>query len=116
MRFLVDECTGPAVAEWLRGQGYEVFSVYDEARGLDDEAIIQKALAENWILITNDKDFGEKIYREGCPHRGVILLRLEDQRSAVKIKVLQRLLQDYADRLSDQFIVVTETKVRFARK
>jgi hypothetical protein len=20
MRFLVDECTGPAVAEWLRGQ------------------------------------------------------------------------------------------------
>ncbi|RMD93201.1 MAG: hypothetical protein D6813_04480 [Calditrichaeota bacterium] len=64
MRFLVDECTGPAVAEWLRGQGYEVFSVYDEARGMDDEAIIQKAVAENWILITNDKDFEEKIYRE----------------------------------------------------
>ena len=40
MRFLVDECTGPAVAEWLRGQGYEVFSVYDEARGLDDDAIM----------------------------------------------------------------------------
>ena len=53
MRFLVDECTGPAVAEWLREQGYEVFSVYDEARGSDDDAIIQKAFAENWILITN---------------------------------------------------------------
>ena len=35
MRFLVDECTGPAVAEWLRKQNHEVFSVYDEARGLD---------------------------------------------------------------------------------
>ena len=58
MRFLVDECTGPAVAEWLRREGHKVFSVYDEARGLDDETIIQKAFTENWILITNDKDFG----------------------------------------------------------
>jgi len=116
MRFLVDECTGPAVAEWLRGQKHEVFSVYDEARGLDDDAIIQKAYTEKWILITNDKDFGEKIYREGYPHRGVILLRLDDERPAAKIRVLQRLLQGYGDQLSDQFVAVTETKVRFARR
>ncbi len=88
MRFLVDECTGPAVAEWLRKQGHEVFSVYDEGRGLDDETIIQKALAENWILITNDKDFGEKIYREGRSHRGVILLRLDVERATAKLEVL----------------------------
>lgn len=25
MRFLVDESTGPAVAEWLRQKGHEVF-------------------------------------------------------------------------------------------
>ena len=116
MRFLVDECTGPAVAEWLRDQKHEVFSVYDEARGLNDDAIIQKAFTENWILITNDKDFGEKIYREERPHRGVILLRLEDERVAAKIEALRRLLRSYADRLADQFVVVTETKVRFARR
>ena len=115
MRFLVDECTGPAVAEWLHGQGYEVFSVYDEARGLDDDAIIQKAFTENWILITNDKGFGEKIYREMRPHRGIILLRLDDERAAAKIEVLQRLLRNYGDRLIDQFVVVSETKVRLAR-
>jgi predicted nuclease of predicted toxin-antitoxin system len=76
MRFLVDESTGPAVAEWLRQQGHETFSVYDEARGMDDDDIIQKAFTENWILMTNDKDFGEKIYREQHPHKGVVLLRL----------------------------------------
>ncbi|MCX7855549.1 MAG: DUF5615 family PIN-like protein [Anaerolineae bacterium] len=71
MRFLVDECTGPAVAKWLREQGYEVFSVYEEARGADDEEIIRKAYAEGWILTTNDKDFGEKIYGSlGIPVRG----------------------------------------------
>ena len=63
MRFLVDECTGLAVAHWLRAQKHEVFSVYEEARGMEDDEVITKAFAENWILITNDKDFGEKIYR-----------------------------------------------------
>ncbi len=32
MRFLVDECTGPVVAQWLREQGYDVFSVFEESR------------------------------------------------------------------------------------
>ncbi len=115
MRLLVDECTGPAVARWLREQQHEVFSVYDQARGMDDDDIIQKAFEENWILITNDKDFGEKVYRDRRPHRGVILLRLDDERVASKIDTLRRLLRDYADRLADHFVVVTETTVRFAR-
>jgi predicted nuclease of predicted toxin-antitoxin system len=74
MRFLVDECTGPKVAAWLR---HEVFSVFDEARGIEDDQVIQKAYDENWILITNDKDFGEKVYRERRTHRGIILCDLK---------------------------------------
>lgn len=115
MRFIVDECTGPKVAAWLRDQGHEVFSVFDEARGSDDDTVIQKAHDENWILITNDKDFGEKVFRERRPHRGVIFMRLEDERAANKIDVLRRLIESYADRVENQFIVVTETRVRFAR-
>jgi hypothetical protein len=42
-------------------------------------------------------------------------MRLEDERPANKIDVLRRLLESYADRVEDQFIVVTETRVRFAR-
>ena len=56
MRFLVDECTGPAVALWLRNQSHEVFSVFEEARGMSDDGILAKAYSEDWILITNDKD------------------------------------------------------------
>ena len=116
MRFLVDECTGPAVARWLREHEHDVFSVYEEARGMDDRDIVQKAFAENRILITNDKDFGERIYRERQPHRGVVLLRLEDERAAIKIDVLRQLLASYSDRLTDHYAVVTETRVRFAGK
>ena len=116
MKFLVDECTGPAVAGWLRDDGHEVFSVYEEARGAEDDIILQKAFVENWVLITNDKDFGDKVFRNGRLHKGVILLRLEDERAASKIRVLARLLEKYIDRLPNAFVVVAEKQVRFANR
>ncbi len=116
MRFLVDESTGPFVARWLRGAGHEIFSVYEQARGMRDTAIIQKAFDENWILITNDKDFGEKVFRERYPHKGIVLLRLQDERAGVKVETLNRLLKSHADQLANNYVVVTEKRVRFARK
>ena len=103
------------MAQWLRTQQHEVFSVYNEARGMADDEVIRKAYDENWILVTNDKGFGEKVYREGRSHRGIVFLRLEDERAANKISVLQHLLGQYAERLADSFVVVTQTQVRFAR-
>lgn len=50
MRFLIDECTGPIVAEWLRDLDHDVFSVYNDARGLDDKSIIDKAYTEDYVL------------------------------------------------------------------
>ena len=83
---------------------------------MDDRDIVQKAFAENRILITNDKDFGERIYRERQLHRGVVLLRLEDERAAVKIEIVRLLLASYADRPADQYVVgAHEMWVRFAR-
>ena len=114
MRFLVDECTGPNVARWLLGQSHEIFSVYDSWRGADDVDVLAKAASENWILITNDKDFGERIYREKMPHRGVVFLRLRDETVTSKIQVIEQLLNRYADQLQDKFVVVTHSQVRFA--
>jgi len=82
---------------------------------MGDEEIIRKALNENWILVTNDKGFGEKVYRERRQHRGVVLLRLDDERANNKIETMRRLLEGYADQLADRFVTVTETRVRFAQ-
>jgi len=115
MKFLVDECTGPAVARWLEQRGHDLFSVYDEARGIDDNKVIEIAQAEERILITNDRGFGEKVFRERRPHHGVVFLRLANERSANKIRVLDQLISQHSDALSSRFVVVTETRVRFAR-
>jgi predicted nuclease of predicted toxin-antitoxin system len=115
MRFLVDECTGPAVARWLESLGHEVFSVYDQARGIDDDEVLARAFRGEWVLITNDKGFGARVYRERLPHHGVILLRLEDERASSKIEVLGKLIENHAERLADRFVVVTERQARFDR-
>ena len=116
MRFLVDECTGPGVAKWLRQQGHEVFSVYEQARGIEDDEIVERAYSENRILITNDKDFGEKIFRDNKPHKGVILLRLEDERVPGKIAAVKQLLANHSEQLENNFIVATERQIRIAEK
>jgi len=81
-----------------------------------DDEVINRAFSENRILVSNDKDFGEKVYREQRPHRGLVLLRLEDERAETKIAVMRQLLDNHAERLADQFVVVTETTVRFAHQ
>lgn len=114
MRFLVDESTGPSVARWLRERGHDVFSVYEECRGASDPELLARAVREARILITNDKDFGDLIYRDRRPHRGILLLRLDDDRTPVKLRVVEQVLEHYADQLAERFTVATEERVRIA--
>ena len=115
MKLLVDECTGPAVAHWLEQQGHDVFSVYSQARGIDDDKVLEIAQVEGRILITNDRGFGEKVFRERRPHHGVVFLRLANERATNKIRVLSLLLSQHGDEIANRFVVVTESRVRFAK-
>jgi len=115
VRFLVDECLGVRLADWLRDQGHEVLSIARSFASADDSDIVRKAFEENWIVVTKDKDFGEIVFRQRKPHRGIVLLRLEDERLPVKIEVLRRLLERHAGQLTDTFVVASETNVRIGR-
>jgi len=114
MKFLVDECTGPAVAHWLRTQGYDVLSAYESLRGASDESILARAFQEDRILVTNDKDFGDHVFRSVRPHCGIVLLRLKDETPAGKIAPLRQLLTKHANALPGKFVVVTEKTIRFS--
>jgi len=112
IKFIIDECTGPIVANWLGKEGFQVLSIYDQMRGIKNFEIISIAQNEHWVIITNDKDFGDMVFREKLRHRGIILLRLDDERSKNKIEVLRKLIQYHIDDLLENFVVVTEKTVR----
>lgn len=64
------------------------------------------------MIVTNDKDFGRLIFQGKLPSRGVILLRLQDERAANKVRVVSNILAGYKDRLVDHFVVTSESEVR----
>lgn len=112
MQFVVDESTGVAVAEYLRSSGYDVLVVAETMPQADDAAILTRARAEGRIVITNDKDFGELVFRSGQAHQGILLLRLHDESAANRVRVVRSVLDGYADRLAGHFVVATDKKVR----
>jgi predicted nuclease of predicted toxin-antitoxin system len=112
MKFIVDECTGIAVAEHLRAGGHDVMVVAETMTQAEDHTILNKAVDEKRILITNDKDFGELIFRRGFSYHGVLLLRLQDDSSANRVRVVKAVLEQYGDLLKTSFLVASETRVR----
>jgi predicted nuclease of predicted toxin-antitoxin system len=71
--FLVDESTGMAVVRHLRELGHDVLAVAETMPQANDVDILTRAAQEQRILITNDKDFGELVYRNGRSHSGIVL-------------------------------------------
>lgn len=116
MKFIGDESTGNAVANELQRQGHDVLSIQLQAPGAVDNEILNKAVFEDRILITNDKDFGELVYRSGMPHAGVILFRLHNERATNRVRMIKHVLQNYRKKLKNNFVVVSEGHVRIRRR
>ena len=86
MRFLLDENVDLPLGDYLSAAGHDVTAVaVDYTRSIEDHEVLAIARAEGRILITNDKDFGELIYRQQLKHTGVILFRLRDEDIPTKI-------------------------------
>ncbi|MDZ7363107.1 MAG: DUF5615 family PIN-like protein [candidate division KSB1 bacterium] len=79
MKFVVDESAGDAVTRELQRRGHDVFSIHEQSPGIEDALILNTSAIAGRVLITNDKDFGELVYRSGLPHTGVVLFRLRDE-------------------------------------
>ena len=77
-----------------------------------DLEILKYAEKENRILIINDKDFGELVFRLKVPSSGVIFLRLRKNIPKFRIKYTLYIIETFSDRLKESFIIVSERKVR----
>src|SRR6185437_1831363 len=65
MRLLVDVSAGQAVTECLRRLGHEADDVRERDPTMADVDILSWAVAEQRLVVTMDKDFGELVYRSG---------------------------------------------------
>ncbi len=92
MKLLLDSCVYGAAKEQLRALGHEVEWAGDLAEDPGDEALLARATAEQRVLVTLDKDFGELAVLRHLPHSGIVRLvgfRGRDQAAACQLVVLK---------------------------
>lgn len=117
MKFLTDENIARSVVHILRNEGFDVKDIKEaNMQGTSDKFILELTEKEDRIIVTHDKDFGN-IFSNNPQHKGIILLRLKDQRpDRVKGILIQTLKSSIKDKIKNNIIVISEYNVTVHRR
>ena len=114
-KFLIDESCGRKLCIFLREKGFDALFVGDIFPSTLDQHVLAYAKNEERVLVTNDKDFGELLFRLRLPSSGVIFLRLKNDNLVSRRQHLLEVIKEFNTKLSISFIIVTEGKVRIRK-
>jgi predicted nuclease of predicted toxin-antitoxin system len=84
VRWLVDECVDAALAARLRASGHDVVYMAEIAPATSDADVMARAQHDGRLLLTEDKDFGDLVFRRGGRVPGILLLRIDPAMHAQK--------------------------------
>lgn len=91
MRFLIDNNLSPLLAERLKAAGHDVVHIGDIGlQASTDSVVLERARAEDRVLISADTDFGSLLARLHAPNPSVVLIRrLIGRRAADQLEIIQ---------------------------
>jgi predicted nuclease of predicted toxin-antitoxin system len=118
MRFLIDDNLSPLLAERLKAAGHDVVHVRDIGlQASTDSVVLERARAEDRVLISADTDFGSLLARSHAPNPSVVLIRrLIGRRAADQFEIIQANLPPVADDLAaGAVVVIGDYRVRVRR-
>lgn len=116
MNFVADESCAAPVIRALREAGHDVLAIAEVAPGAKDEQVLERALNERRVLITEDGDFGELVFARGRSSAGVILLRFPSQARCTKSSTVIDAIAKLGPRLQHAFVVVEPGRVRISTR
>lgn len=112
MTLLADESVARAVLEQLRADGHTVAAMAEIAPGAADTQVLAEADRTQAVLLTEDKDFGELVYRQGASHQGVVLVRLAGLSRAVRAALVSEAFKAHGAEFVGAFTVITSSGIR----
>jgi predicted nuclease of predicted toxin-antitoxin system len=65
VKLLCDEGVESQIVAHVRAAGHEVSYVAEMEPGISDDQVLASASEAGAVLVTNDKDFGELVFRQG---------------------------------------------------
>src|SRR3954447_4282791 len=93
---VADESVDFRIVIALRAAGLIVYSIAEELPSITDISVLSIAVEKQALLITEDKDFGELVFRLKLPHCGVLLIRIEEARHKLS-SVIAGIKQHYEE-------------------
>jgi predicted nuclease of predicted toxin-antitoxin system len=117
VKFLLDMGLAQSTARHLRDQGYDAIHLRDqELQRLPDSKIVDKAIAENRVILTHDLDFGRIVALSRNRFPSVVTFRLADMRERNVERFLDDVLRRFANDLEQGALVsVTDQIVRIRK-
>lgn len=113
MRFLANENVPLHSIALLRQAGHDVLAISESLPGADDRTVLERAVAEQRVLLTFDRDYGELIFRRSLPvPPGVVYLRLVPQTPSEAGEVVLALLAQEELELTRRYTVIDPPRVR----
>ncbi len=95
----------------MRRMGFDILSIQESFPGFSDTEVLRIAVREDRILLTFDRDFGERIFHKGePPPPGVVLLRFRPLSPLEPSEMLPAILEKII--LDGNFTVITRHDVR----
>ena len=114
MRFLADESCDFTVVRSLRRAGFDVFCISESTPRTEDSEVIELALREERILLTEDKDFGRLVYSHGQETLGVIFLRFPTFARKQISRDVVNLVKQQGEKLAGSFVTVQPGRIRIS--
>jgi len=114
MQFLIDSCISLFAVKALRDTGHAVVWIPETGEDPGDEVILQRAVEENRILVTADKDFGDLVFVFEKPHSAII--RIVDIPARDHGAILLRLIQTHLPDIEKKSLITVDrhrVRVRF---
>ena len=110
--FVADENVDYLILTNLREQGYSVESIAEQCPSLKDSDVLQWALERQAVLLTEDKDFGELVFRQRKVNSGIVLYRLAGLTSQQKAERIVQAFTTHSNVFSGRFTVISSDQVR----
>jgi predicted nuclease of predicted toxin-antitoxin system len=112
MSVIADESVDFGIISGLRKHTVHVFSVAENCGGISDIEVLKIAVKNSWILITEDKDFGELAFRLKFDHKGILLIRLNDLPREERLILAVATINQNLHRLNGNFAVLSKKGLR----
>src|SRR5262245_60864885 len=88
LKLLADENIAGDMVAWLRKLGCDVVYASEHHARAADVELLKSAESEGRLILTEDKDFGELVFRDRLNSHGVVLLRMGKLAIAKRIERL----------------------------